>query len=97
MENTEARIAALEASLKNMVYEYVCRSLFKVIHTITHRNRTNVVLSMSKMPGIGPLICIGHKWVVTAGFGWQNRISLFEICFISAFLCLVLFIQMMGC
>ncbi|TKS81144.1 Cytoplasmic dynein 2 heavy chain 1 [Collichthys lucidus] len=28
-ENTEARIAALEASLKNMVYEYVCRSLFK--------------------------------------------------------------------
>ncbi|XP_051252504.1 cytoplasmic dynein 2 heavy chain 1 isoform X6 [Dicentrarchus labrax] len=29
-ENTEARIAALEASLKNMVYEYVCRSLFKV-------------------------------------------------------------------
>ncbi|KAJ7995299.1 hypothetical protein DPEC_G00243100 [Dallia pectoralis] len=28
-ETTEARIAALEASLKNMVYEYVCRSLFK--------------------------------------------------------------------
>ncbi|XP_029136209.2 dynein cytoplasmic 2 heavy chain 1 [Labrus bergylta] len=28
-DNTEARIAALEASLKNMVYEYVCRSLFK--------------------------------------------------------------------
>ncbi|XP_041850617.1 cytoplasmic dynein 2 heavy chain 1 [Melanotaenia boesemani] len=28
-ENTEARIAALEANLKNMVYEYVCRSLFK--------------------------------------------------------------------
>ncbi|KAG7479776.1 cytoplasmic dynein 2 heavy chain 1 isoform X1 [Solea senegalensis] len=29
VENTEARIAALEASLKYMVYEYVCRSLFK--------------------------------------------------------------------
>ncbi|KAL2095874.1 hypothetical protein ACEWY4_008022 [Coilia grayii] len=28
-ENTEARIAALEACLKSMVYEYVCRSLFK--------------------------------------------------------------------
>uniref|UniRef100_A0A668AED8 Dynein heavy chain ATP-binding dynein motor region domain-containing protein n=1 Tax=Myripristis murdjan TaxID=586833 RepID=A0A668AED8_9TELE len=28
-ENTEARIAALEANLKNMVYDYVCRSLFK--------------------------------------------------------------------
>ncbi|XP_076138461.1 cytoplasmic dynein 2 heavy chain 1 [Alosa pseudoharengus] len=28
-ENTEARIASLEASLKSMVYEYVCRSLFK--------------------------------------------------------------------
>ncbi|KAI5098641.1 cytoplasmic dynein 2 heavy chain 1, partial [Silurus meridionalis] len=29
-DGTEARIAALEASLKSMVYEYVCRSLFKV-------------------------------------------------------------------
>ncbi|KAM6946318.1 LOW QUALITY PROTEIN: cytoplasmic dynein 2 heavy chain 1 [Aplochiton taeniatus] len=28
-ESTEARIAALEMSLKSMVYEYVCRSLFK--------------------------------------------------------------------
>ncbi|KAM3616882.1 uncharacterized protein V6R79_025341 [Siganus canaliculatus] len=28
-ENTEARITSLETSLKNMVYEYVCRSLFK--------------------------------------------------------------------
>ncbi|KAI4889837.1 hypothetical protein NFI96_027314, partial [Prochilodus magdalenae] len=28
-ESTEVRIAALEASLKCMVYEYVCRSLFK--------------------------------------------------------------------
>ncbi|XP_028975291.2 cytoplasmic dynein 2 heavy chain 1 isoform X3 [Esox lucius] len=28
-QTTEARIAALEASLKSMVYEYVCRSLFK--------------------------------------------------------------------
>ncbi|XP_041658498.1 cytoplasmic dynein 2 heavy chain 1 isoform X2 [Cheilinus undulatus] len=28
-ENTETRIAALETSLKYMVYEYVCRSLFK--------------------------------------------------------------------
>lgn len=38
-DNTEARIAALEASLKNMVYEYVCRSLFKVIHTPMYRNK----------------------------------------------------------
>ncbi|KAK3531386.1 hypothetical protein QTP70_018186, partial [Hemibagrus guttatus] len=29
-DSTEARIAALEASLKIMVYEYVCRSLFKM-------------------------------------------------------------------
>ncbi|XP_053095782.1 cytoplasmic dynein 2 heavy chain 1 isoform X3 [Pangasianodon hypophthalmus] len=29
-DSTEARIAALEMSLKSMVYEYVCRSLFKV-------------------------------------------------------------------
>ncbi|XP_068612804.1 cytoplasmic dynein 2 heavy chain 1 isoform X2 [Brachionichthys hirsutus] len=29
VEDTDARIAALESSLKNMVYEYVCRSLFK--------------------------------------------------------------------
>ncbi|XP_062407923.1 dynein cytoplasmic 2 heavy chain 1 [Sardina pilchardus] len=28
-EDTDARIASLEASLKSMVYEYVCRSLFK--------------------------------------------------------------------
>uniref|UniRef100_A0A8B9L141 Dynein cytoplasmic 2 heavy chain 1 n=1 Tax=Astyanax mexicanus TaxID=7994 RepID=A0A8B9L141_ASTMX len=28
-DSTEVRIAALEASLKSMVYEYVCRSLFK--------------------------------------------------------------------
>uniref|UniRef100_A0AAY4D7R2 Dynein heavy chain ATP-binding dynein motor region domain-containing protein n=1 Tax=Denticeps clupeoides TaxID=299321 RepID=A0AAY4D7R2_9TELE len=28
-ESTEARITALEACLKSMVYEYVCRSLFK--------------------------------------------------------------------
>lgn len=36
MDSTEARIASLEGSLKNLVYEYVCRSLFKVRHTQKH-------------------------------------------------------------
>lgn len=45
--NTEARIAALGANLKNMVYEYVCRSLFKVKYIFTHKNRANVAQRMS--------------------------------------------------
>ncbi|TRY83670.1 hypothetical protein DNTS_027964 [Danionella cerebrum] len=31
-ETTEMRISTLENTLKNMVYEYICRSLFKMIH-----------------------------------------------------------------
>lgn len=45
VENTEARIAALEASLKSMVYEYVCRSLFKVKCKLKCVNKTNVALT----------------------------------------------------
>lgn len=33
-ENTEQRIQSLISSLKHMVYEYVCRCLFKVRHVI---------------------------------------------------------------
>lgn len=34
-ENTEQRIQSLVSSLKHMVYEYICRCLFKVrIHQI---------------------------------------------------------------
>ncbi len=32
-ESTDVRISTLESRLKNMVYEYICRSLFKVTHT----------------------------------------------------------------
>lgn len=49
-ENTEARIAALESSLKNMVYEYVCRSLFKVIHMLKfHPSIIVIVMHPIKM------------------------------------------------
>lgn len=35
-ENTEQRIKSLINSLKHMVYEYICRCLFKVRNIVFH-------------------------------------------------------------
>uniref|UniRef100_A0A8C4HFM9 Cytoplasmic dynein 2 heavy chain 1 n=1 Tax=Dicentrarchus labrax TaxID=13489 RepID=A0A8C4HFM9_DICLA len=57
-ENTEARIAALEASLKNMVYEYVCRSLFKA---------DQLMFSMHFVKGMYPELFQESEWDVFTG------------------------------
>ncbi|XP_034023634.1 cytoplasmic dynein 2 heavy chain 1 [Thalassophryne amazonica] len=57
-ENTEARIATLEASLKNMVYEYVCRSLFKA---------DQLMFAMHFMKGMHPQLFQENEWDVFTG------------------------------
>ncbi|KAF7666054.1 hypothetical protein LDENG_00118150 [Lucifuga dentata] len=57
--NTEARIAALEASLKNMVYEYVCRSLFKA---------DQLMFAMHFVKGMYPELLQENEWDVFTGF-----------------------------
>ncbi|XP_068440329.1 cytoplasmic dynein 2 heavy chain 1 isoform X1 [Clinocottus analis] len=58
VENTEARIAALEASLKNMVYEYVCRSLFKA---------DQLMFTMHFVKGMYPDLFQENEWDVFTG------------------------------
>ncbi|XP_056229968.1 cytoplasmic dynein 2 heavy chain 1 isoform X2 [Seriola aureovittata] len=58
VENTEARIAALEASLKNMVYEYVCRSLFKA---------DQLMFAMHFVKGMYPELFQENEWDVFTG------------------------------
>uniref|UniRef100_A0A3Q3WZD5 Cytoplasmic dynein 2 heavy chain 1 n=1 Tax=Mola mola TaxID=94237 RepID=A0A3Q3WZD5_MOLML len=58
VENTEARIAALEASLKNMVYEYVCRSLFKADQSM---------FAMHFVKGMYPELFQENEWDVFTG------------------------------
>uniref|UniRef100_A0A673BSH4 Dynein heavy chain ATP-binding dynein motor region domain-containing protein n=1 Tax=Sphaeramia orbicularis TaxID=375764 RepID=A0A673BSH4_9TELE len=57
-ETTESRIAALEASLKNMVYEYVCRSLFKV---------DQLMFAMHFVKGMHPELFQENEWDVFIG------------------------------
>uniref|UniRef100_A0A668AN20 Dynein heavy chain ATP-binding dynein motor region domain-containing protein n=1 Tax=Myripristis murdjan TaxID=586833 RepID=A0A668AN20_9TELE len=58
-ENTEARIAALEANLKNMVYDYVCRSLFKA---------DQLMFAMHFVKGMHPELFQQNEWDVFSGF-----------------------------
>uniref|UniRef100_A0A671UTN4 Cytoplasmic dynein 2 heavy chain 1 n=1 Tax=Sparus aurata TaxID=8175 RepID=A0A671UTN4_SPAAU len=58
VENTEARIAALEASLKNMVYEYVCRSLFKA---------DQLMFALHFVKGMHPELFQESEWDVFTG------------------------------
>ncbi|KAM4566457.1 cytoplasmic dynein 2 heavy chain 1 isoform 3-T3 [Odontesthes bonariensis] len=57
-DNTEARIAALQANLKNMVYEYVCRSLFKA---------DQLMFAMHFVKGIYPELFQENEWDVFIG------------------------------
>ncbi|KAM9852784.1 cytoplasmic dynein 2 heavy chain 1 isoform 4-T4 [Aulostomus maculatus] len=57
-ENMDARIAALEASLKNMVYEYVCRSLFKA---------DQLMFAMHFVKGMYPELFQENEWEVFTG------------------------------
>uniref|UniRef100_A0A8C6NK20 Dynein heavy chain ATP-binding dynein motor region domain-containing protein n=1 Tax=Nothobranchius furzeri TaxID=105023 RepID=A0A8C6NK20_NOTFU len=57
-ENTEARIAALENNLKVMVYEYVCRSLFKV---------DQLMFAMHFVKGMHPELFQDNEWDVLIG------------------------------
>ncbi|KAM3875467.1 cytoplasmic dynein 2 heavy chain 1 [Diretmus argenteus] len=58
-ETTDARISALEASLKNMVYEYVCRSLFKA---------DQLMFAMHFVKGMHPELFQENEWDVFTGF-----------------------------
>ncbi|XP_029374274.1 cytoplasmic dynein 2 heavy chain 1 isoform X3 [Echeneis naucrates] len=58
VDNTEARIAALEASLRNMVYEYVCRSLFKA---------DQLMFAIHFVKGIYPEFFQEKEWEVFTG------------------------------
>ncbi|XP_061575223.1 dynein cytoplasmic 2 heavy chain 1 isoform X3 [Cololabis saira] len=57
-QNTEARIAALEANLKSMVYEYVCRSLFKA---------DQLMFAMHFVKGMHPELFQENEWDVFIG------------------------------
>uniref|UniRef100_A0A672FW63 Dynein cytoplasmic 2 heavy chain 1 n=1 Tax=Salarias fasciatus TaxID=181472 RepID=A0A672FW63_SALFA len=57
-ENTEARIAALETKLKNMVYEYVCRSLFKA---------DQLMFAIHFVKGMHPELFQENEWDVFTG------------------------------
>ncbi|XP_052360063.1 cytoplasmic dynein 2 heavy chain 1 isoform X2 [Oncorhynchus keta] len=57
-ETTEARIAALEASLKSMVYEYVCRSLFKA---------DQLMFAMHFVRGMHPDLFQENEWDAFTG------------------------------
>uniref|UniRef100_H2M4S9 Cytoplasmic dynein 2 heavy chain 1 n=1 Tax=Oryzias latipes TaxID=8090 RepID=H2M4S9_ORYLA len=56
--NTEVRIAALQANLKNMVYEYVCRSLFKA---------DQLMFAMHFVKGMHPELFLENEWEVFVG------------------------------
>uniref|UniRef100_A0A3Q0T4R8 Cytoplasmic dynein 2 heavy chain 1 n=1 Tax=Amphilophus citrinellus TaxID=61819 RepID=A0A3Q0T4R8_AMPCI len=56
--NTEARIAALGANLKNMVYEYVCRSLFKA---------DQLMFAIHFVKGMYPELFLENEWDVFTG------------------------------
>uniref|UniRef100_A0A3B4BEV1 Dynein heavy chain ATP-binding dynein motor region domain-containing protein n=1 Tax=Periophthalmus magnuspinnatus TaxID=409849 RepID=A0A3B4BEV1_9GOBI len=58
METTEARIAALETNLTNMVYEYVCRSLFKA---------DQLMFAMHFVKGMHPGLFQENEWDVFTG------------------------------
>uniref|UniRef100_A0A3Q2VKF8 Cytoplasmic dynein 2 heavy chain 1 n=1 Tax=Haplochromis burtoni TaxID=8153 RepID=A0A3Q2VKF8_HAPBU len=58
-ENTDARIAALGANLKNMVYEYVCRSLFKA---------DQLMFAIHFVKGMYPELFLENEWDVFTGF-----------------------------
>ncbi|XP_056467776.1 cytoplasmic dynein 2 heavy chain 1 isoform X1 [Gadus chalcogrammus] len=58
-QSTDARIAALEASLKRMVYEYVCRSLFK---------SDQLMFAMHFVKGMHPELFQENEWDVLTGF-----------------------------
>ncbi|KAM9801492.1 cytoplasmic dynein 2 heavy chain 1 [Neosynchiropus ocellatus] len=57
-ESTEARISALQASLKTMVYEYVCRSLFKA---------DQLMFAMHFVKGMYPELFRENEWEVFTG------------------------------
>uniref|UniRef100_A0A8K9V8W4 Dynein heavy chain ATP-binding dynein motor region domain-containing protein n=1 Tax=Oncorhynchus mykiss TaxID=8022 RepID=A0A8K9V8W4_ONCMY len=57
-ETTEARIAALEASLKSMVYDYVCRSLFKA---------DQLMFAMHFVRGMHPDLFQENEWDAFTG------------------------------
>uniref|UniRef100_A0A3B4GDC8 Cytoplasmic dynein 2 heavy chain 1 n=1 Tax=Pundamilia nyererei TaxID=303518 RepID=A0A3B4GDC8_9CICH len=73
-ENTDARIAALGANLKNMVYEYVCRSLFKA---------DQLMFAIHFVKGMYPELFLENEWDVFTGsivgemFKKEVRIQLF--------------------
>ncbi|CAL8361611.1 unnamed protein product [Merluccius merluccius] len=58
-QSTDVRIAALEASLKSMVYEYVCRSLFKA---------DQLMFAMHFVKGMHPELFQENEWDVLTGF-----------------------------
>ncbi|XP_056138994.1 cytoplasmic dynein 2 heavy chain 1 [Lampris incognitus] len=58
-DSTEARIAALEVSLTSMVYEYVCRSLFKA---------DQLMFAMHFVRGMHPELFQENEWDVFIGF-----------------------------
>ncbi|XP_024132434.1 cytoplasmic dynein 2 heavy chain 1 [Oryzias melastigma] len=55
---TEVRIAALQANLKNMVYEYVCRSLFKA---------DQLMFALHFVKGMHPELFLENEWEVFVG------------------------------
>ncbi|XP_025753905.1 cytoplasmic dynein 2 heavy chain 1 isoform X2 [Oreochromis niloticus] len=57
-ENTDSRIAALGANLKNMVYEYVCRSLFKA---------DQLMFAIHFVKGMYPELFLENEWDVFTG------------------------------
>ncbi|XP_017286523.1 cytoplasmic dynein 2 heavy chain 1 isoform X3 [Kryptolebias marmoratus] len=57
-ENTDVRIAALETNLKTMVYEYVCRSLFKA---------DQLMFAMHFVKGMYPELFQENEWDVFIG------------------------------
>ncbi|KAM9317805.1 cytoplasmic dynein 2 heavy chain 1 [Pholidichthys leucotaenia] len=57
-ENTEARITALKFNLKIMVYEYVCRSLFKA---------DQLMFAMHFVKGMHPELFQENEWDVFTG------------------------------
>uniref|UniRef100_A0AAV2J329 Cytoplasmic dynein 2 heavy chain 1 n=1 Tax=Knipowitschia caucasica TaxID=637954 RepID=A0AAV2J329_KNICA len=58
VETTEARITALETNLKNMVYEYVCRSLFKA---------DQLMFAMHFVKGMHPELFQENEWDAFTG------------------------------
>ncbi|XP_055023019.1 cytoplasmic dynein 2 heavy chain 1 [Boleophthalmus pectinirostris] len=58
METTEARISALETNLTNMVYEYVCRSLFKA---------DQLMFAVHFVKGMHPELFQENEWDVFTG------------------------------